>query len=141
VWSHSTSSDTQDIKVESRISKYGALHNPVLDTVHTSQRDDVRRRVEELQAAKALEYPRIKGDAKATSCAEFRKSYGSLKPEESKEGEIVTLRGTFLDISQKLVSKGDRKVVLFANSGIKARVHGCCTGWLQSTGNMQSWET
>lgn len=129
-WSHSTSCDTPDINVESGISQHDALQNPVLETRYKSQRDDVRRRVEELQAAKALKYPRIKGDAKAISCAEFRKFYDSLKPEEFNEREIVTLRGRLLHTSQKLISKNDRKVVLFTNSGIKARVHGCCAGRL-----------
>jgi hypothetical protein len=128
-WSGSTSCNTPHINVESGISQYGVLQNPV-ESGYKSQRDDVRRRIGELQNAKALKYPRIKRDVKAMSCADFRELFNSLKPEEVKNREIVTLRGMFLDTPQKLISKNNRKVVLFANSGIKARVHGCCARWL-----------
>ena len=87
-WSSSTSYDTPDIKAESGMSQHGALQNPVLETGYKSQRDDVRRRIAELAAAKALKYPRIKGDVKAISCAEFRKFYDPLKPEELKKRRL-----------------------------------------------------
>jgi len=99
-WNHSRSYDTSDTRAESGISQHSALRNPVLEAGYTSQRDDVRRRIEELQDAKALKYPRIKQDSKAITCADFRKLYNSLKPEEVKKGEIVTLRGMFLDTSK-----------------------------------------
>jgi hypothetical protein len=96
-WNHSTSYGTPDIKAEGGISQHGAPRIPVLETGYKPQRDDVRRRIKELQDAKALKYPRIKGYVKAITCADFRKFYDSLKPEEIKRGEIVTLRGMILD--------------------------------------------
>jgi hypothetical protein len=99
-WNHITSYDTSDIRVERGISQHGALQNPILEASYKSQRDDVRRRTEELQDAQALKYPRIKRDFKAITCADFRKLYNSLKPEEVIKGEIVTLRGTFLDTTK-----------------------------------------
>jgi hypothetical protein len=74
------------------------LQSTVLETGCKFRRDDVRRRVEELQAAQALKYPRIKNDKNAKTCAEFTSKYNFLMPGESKEGELVTLRGMTPDI-------------------------------------------
>ncbi len=89
--------DTPDIKTDSCLSKHEALQDPALEMGHRSQKDDVRRRVEELRAAEALKYPRMKGSAYAISCANFRAQYDFVKPQESREDEIVTLRGMVLD--------------------------------------------
>lgn len=99
VCGHKTSQNTEVFETENSPSKNGVLQNTVLETSFKSQRDNIRRRVEELQAAQALKYPRIKCDERATTCAGFRNQYGSLKAEESKEEEIVTLRGMFLSTS------------------------------------------
>jgi hypothetical protein len=109
---------------------HGALQDPVLGTGQRSQRDDVRRRVEELRAADALKYPRMKKGKFSLTCAEFIENFSGIKPEESREEENITIRGKFLDARRRLISKNDREVVLFANSGIKACVHGYCAGWL-----------
>jgi hypothetical protein len=109
---------------------HAVLQDPVLGTGQRSQRDDVRRRIEELRGADALKYPRMKKDKFSLTCAEFIENFSSIKPKESIEEENITIRGKFLDARRKLISKNDREVVLFANSGIKACVHGYCAGWL-----------
>jgi hypothetical protein len=108
----------------------GALQDPILGTGQRSQRDDVRRRVEELRAADALKYPRMKKAEFSLTCAKFIENFAGIKPEESIEEKNITIRGKFLDARRKLISKDDREIVLFANSGIKARVHRYCAGWL-----------
>ncbi|OBT52943.1 lysyl-tRNA synthetase [Pseudogymnoascus sp. 24MN13] len=55
--------------------------------------DDFQQRLKELQNANALKYPRIQPDRNAISCAEFKKRYAVLNPEESRESDNVTLRG------------------------------------------------
>jgi hypothetical protein len=64
------------------------------------RREDVKRRVNELQAAQALEYPRIRHDKRAITCSEFRTQYSTLKPEQSKLDDTVTLRGMSIATSR-----------------------------------------
>lgn len=93
--SHGILSKSQGIEAENSTFQNGALQATVIEPILNSQKDDVRRRVEELQAAQALKYPRIKVDKRAISTVEFRDQYDSLKPEESRDGKIVTLRGIY----------------------------------------------
>lgn len=83
-----------------------------------SKHDDIRQRLMELQDAQALIYPRIKPDRNAISSAEFRTRYAALSPEESRESDIVTLRGMLNDTPH--VSNADRyrEAILFKNRGL-----------------------
>jgi len=63
------------------------------------RRDDTKRRVNELEAACALKYPRIKSDDRAVTCAAFRDRYSFLMPGESSEGGSCTLRGRYYNTS------------------------------------------
>jgi hypothetical protein len=70
--------------------KYG---KPAEDGV--SFRGSVAERIEELKAADALEWPRIKVDPHTLAIKEFREKYQSqLKPGEIRNKEFVKIRGT-----------------------------------------------
>lgn len=56
------------------------------------------KRVKELEEANSLNYPRVKPDRNAITCAEFRNRYASLSPSESVDSDIVTLRGTSIEM-------------------------------------------
>ena len=57
------------------------------------------KRVKELEEANSLNYPRVKPDRNAITCAEFRDRYASLSPSESVDSDTVTLRGTSIGMS------------------------------------------
>lgn len=137
---HSISAPTRDpgtvyrtpiIKAENRKSGNEALEAHSPETDYKPQRDDVRRRIEELQAADALKYPRMKRVKFPLTCAVFTENYAGMKPGESKEEDnCISLRGKYLDTPRQPFFKNDRKTVLFANSRIEACVHGYCARWL-----------
>jgi hypothetical protein len=123
--------DTPIIKTENRKPEHASSLEPALENVSKSQREDVRSRIKELRAANALEYPRVQKVEFPMTCAEFRKNYADIKPDESREEDNgITLRGKFLDAPRKLISKKVRKAVFFANSGIQTCVYGHYPRWL-----------
>lgn len=73
----------------------------------------LHQRVQELKAAHALVYPRIKSDGRAISCADFKTRFEHLQVDEVYSGESVVVRGrlssarisgsklVFLDIVQE----------------------------------------
>ena len=73
--------------------KAGAPTEESKGTLIGKKSDDFQQRLKELQNANALKYPRIQPDRNAISCAEFKKRYAVLNPEESRESDNVTLRG------------------------------------------------
>ena len=75
------------------------LQNP--EALHTSEvgKDDIQRRINELEAANALKYLRIENDEKIVTCGAFCEHYSSLKPGESLEEENYTIHGMFYDTS------------------------------------------
>lgn len=73
--------------------KAGASAEESKGTSIGKKSDDFQQRLKELQNANALKYPRIQPDRNAISCAEFKKRYAVLNPEESRESDNVTLRG------------------------------------------------
>ena len=57
------------------------------------------KRIKELKEANSLNYPRVKPDRNAITCAEFQDRYASLSPSESVDSDTVTLRGTSIGMS------------------------------------------
>lgn len=53
----------------------------------------LEHRVQELKAAHALVYPRIKSDKRAISCAEYKQRFANLGFGETHEGGSVVIRG------------------------------------------------
>lgn len=92
--------------------------------------DDIQQRLKELQNADALKYPRIQPDRNAISCADFKKRYAVLNPEESRESDNVTLRGMLNRVAPvSIMTDCIREVILLANSGQQARIPRCRPGW------------
>jgi hypothetical protein len=87
------------------------------------RRDDVTRRVNELEAARALNYPRIKLDERAVTCGVFRDRYSFLKAGESLEGEYHTIRGRLHIIVLMATPNNDRKDLFFSDSRVKIGFH------------------
>jgi lysyl-tRNA synthetase class 2 len=58
-------------------------------------RGAVEERIKELEAAKALVYPRIRRDDAALSCSDFLARYSNLHPGELKSEETVLVRGIY----------------------------------------------
>ena len=71
---------------------------PIRRTHSISFTGEEEKRVKELEEANSLNYPRVKPDSNAITCAEFRTRYASLSPKESQDSDIVTLRGTSIDM-------------------------------------------
>jgi hypothetical protein len=87
--------DSESNGCSERLPRNDNPENPEPLQTYEVRRDDVRRRVNELGGAHALNYPRIKNDNQAINCAAFRERYSFLKPGESSEDENYTLRGRF----------------------------------------------
>lgn len=60
----------------------------------TKAKSEEEKRIQELEDAQSLNYPRIRPDRNAISCEAFRTRFASLKPKESLDSDTVTLRGT-----------------------------------------------
>lgn len=72
---------------------------PAARVYSTTLNGEEHKRVKELEDAQALVYPRVKTDINAISCEEFRTRYASLSPSESRDSDLVTLRGTSFDMT------------------------------------------
>jgi hypothetical protein len=103
--------------------------------------NDIRQRLMELQDAQALKYPRIKPDRNAISCAEFRARYAALSPEESRESDNVTLRGTLNDVPHVSIADRYREAVLFKNRGFQTSISRRGPGWDSGSRVAQSAQT
>jgi hypothetical protein len=78
----------------SGISERGLRHSSSL-----TPGDQKEQRIDELQAAEALKYPRIQNIKNAITCADFIKSYSFIEPNNSQDGEIITLRGMLVAVT------------------------------------------
>jgi hypothetical protein len=106
---------------------------PIEESTGTSigkKSDDIQQRLKELQNANALKYPRIQPDRNAISCAEFKKRYAVLNPEESRESDNVTLRGMLNRVAPvSIMTDCIREAILLANCGQEACIPRCRPRW------------
>ena len=79
---------------------YRRVYSASLSTIRTTQgrdadaeRSDVRDRIQELRDGNVESYPRIREASRPLSCEAFRHQYASLKPDEKRKGDVVTIRG------------------------------------------------
>ncbi|KZF22071.1 lysyl-tRNA synthetase [Xylona heveae TC161] len=59
----------------------------------SNEAGDVQQRYKELNKLSTELYPRVLNDDRAITCNEFRRNYDSLVPEETKNDQVVTVRG------------------------------------------------
>lgn len=67
---------------------------PLSKTGDSQFRGDVRGRMQELQKADALHWPRVKSIENAVTTGEYALKYKRMEPGEMRSSELVTLRGT-----------------------------------------------
>ena len=58
-----------------------------------SEHPEVQKRISELQTGNFRSYPRIENSESALTCDSFNKQYAFIKPGESADDELVTVRG------------------------------------------------
>lgn len=83
---------------EDQIPKIPADVFNVLGQLREGVSHDVKARIQELMAKEAFKYPRIQRDERAISVEEFRTKYAGLRPGESVEQEVVTVRGRIYSV-------------------------------------------
>ncbi|KAH8783780.1 hypothetical protein F5882DRAFT_327584 [Hyaloscypha sp. PMI_1271] len=83
--------DPKPFVARHRIKNLNAFRHPLSKAVEF--RGEVQERIEELQAARALEWPRIKSDKHAMRIEEFLVKYHDLQRGEMRAGDFVMLRG------------------------------------------------
>jgi lysyl-tRNA synthetase, class II len=83
--------DPKQFVSRTRIKNLHAFRKPLVKVVEF--RGEVQERIEELQAAKALEWPRIKNDKNAMRVDDFLAKYTDLKPGEMRAEDFVVVRG------------------------------------------------
>jgi len=125
---HSVQEAAGDILETNEIPDHGSKRQDHI--TYKGRTEDVRNRMEHLSASGALEYPRIKPSQTIMTCENFRQQYALLKPDESRDGETVTLRGRVY--SSRIA--GSRLVFLdVVQDGFK--VQGLCnSGRLETSG-------
>jgi len=89
----SSTVDISGVKAGSNISLINPLSDNQTVLKGEKQRISVRNRIEVLERAKALSYPRIEQDADALTLKEFGEKYNSLEANNSLHNDSRTVRG------------------------------------------------
>ena len=79
---------------------YGRFYSAVAAAVQTqpnhnflAEENEPCEPLKQTQAHAEFQYPRIGHDLRSMTCDAFRQRYETLKPQESREDEVVTIRG------------------------------------------------